>query len=187
MQIKRIFLLAALFLVALLEIRQLFHSSSLRLNKQIEVTPEATTTAVIITGEIATVAFAIDGDTVELTDGRRVRYIGIDAPETAHEGKSAECFGNEARVENSKRTNGKKVRLEKDISETDGYGRLLRYVYADQPARAGAPLINEQLVKDGFARAWNVPPDEKYKDALLVLQQEAREARRGLWELCRSR
>lgn len=169
-------LLIALIFVAVLEITQLSNSQS---RKQVEVTREAAITEKVIQGETATVAHVIDGDTIELTDGRRVRYIGIDAPEIIYEDKSTECFGIEAKEENSKLVQGKKVRLESDFSETDNYGRLLRYVYVSDT------LVNKGLVQGGFARAWNVPPDEKYKDTLFISQQEAKEARRGLWQLCR--
>lgn len=186
---KRILLLTALLLVAFLEIRQLFNSQSqTNIQKQIEVTNEATTTGIITGGEIVTVAYVIDGDTIDLTDGRRVRYIGIDAPETAHAQKPAECFGIAAREENKRMVDGKSVRLEKDSSDEDSYGRLLRYVFVGPPAsEAGEDLVNEQLVKNGFADAWNVPPDEKYKSVLFTAQTEARESHRGLWETCRSK
>lgn len=169
-------LLIALIFVAVLEITQTSNSQP---RKQVEITREAAITGKVIQGETATVAYVIDGDTIELTDGRRVRYIGIDAPEIIHEDKSTECFGIEAKEENSTLVQGKKVRLESDFSETDNYGRLLRYVYVSDT------LVNKGLVQGGFARAWNVPPDEKYKDALFISQQEAKEARRGLWQLCR--
>lgn len=167
---KRIVLLVALLFFAFLELGQIINSSR---KQQVEITKEATATAKIIAGEIATVAFVVDGDTIELTDGRRVRYIGIDAPEYD------ECYGNVAKEENKKQVNSKKVRLEKDVSETDSYGRLLRYVFV------GDTFVNEQLVSDGFARAWNVPPDEQYKDALSTSQQESKDANLGLWQVCR--
>ena len=177
---KRILLLLGLFIVAFLEIRQVFNfPSSANSNKRIEVTKEATTTGKITAGEMARVASVIDGDTIDLTDGRRVRYIGIDAPETAHEGKPSECFGNESKEENKRWVVGKTVRLEIDVSATDAYGRLLRYVYV------GDTMVNEMLVIGGFARAWNVLPDEKQADAFLAAQFEAREMSRGLWGLCR--
>src|SRR3990172_7201954 len=71
----------------------------------------------------------IDGDTIELGDGRRVRYIGIDTPETVDPRKPVECFGKEAAAKNRELVDGKMVEMEKDASETDKYGRLLRYIY----------------------------------------------------------
>lgn len=170
----RVLLLVTILLIVLFEAQQAFYVS----RKEIEISLEAATTEKIIASEVASVAYIIDGDTIELADGRRVRYIGIDAPETAHDGKAAECYGNEAKQENSKRVNKKKVRLEKDVSETDSYGRLLRYVFVDDV------FINKHLVTDGFARAWNVPPDERYKSEMFTVEQKAKAENIGLWNAC---
>ena len=87
-----------------------------------------TDTAATTTAEYYKVARVIDGDTIELENGERVRYIGMDTPETVHPSKPVQCFGKAASAENSKLVSGKTVRLEKDVSDTDKYGRLLRYV-----------------------------------------------------------
>jgi len=167
---RRIFLLIGLFFIAYFEFKQFFIASP---GRSTEITKEATATAKITAGELATVANIIDGDTIELTDGRRVRYIGIDAPEYN------ECYGQEAKEENRKFVENKSIRLEKDSSNTDNYGRLLRYVYV------GDTMVNEFLVIGGFARAWSVPPDEKLSDAFSAAQLEARQMSRGLWQACR--
>ena len=120
----------------------------------------------------------IDGDTIEIAGGERVRYLGIDTPETVDPRGPVECFGREASMENKELVEGKYVRLEKDISETDKYGRLLRYVYVDDK------LIDLELVKDGFAHILTIPPDIKYQDKFLAAEREAREAKRGLWGVC---
>lgn len=120
----------------------------------------------------------IDGDTIEIAGGERVRYLGIDTPETVDPRSPVQCFGREASMENKELVEGKYVRLEKDISETDKYGRLLRYVYADDK------LVNLELVKDGFAHILTIPPDIKYQDKFLAAEREAREAKRGLWGVC---
>jgi len=117
----------------------------------------------------------IDGDTIELEDGRRLRYIGIDTPETKYPSQPIECFGQGAYEKNKTLVEGKEVRLEKDVSETDKYGRLLRYVYVDEI------MINELLVKEGYANATSYPPDIKYQDLFRKAEQEAREAEKGLW------
>lgn len=127
----------------------------------------------------------VDGDTVEIENGKLVRYIGIDTPETKHPTKGVECFGKEASEKNKELVEGKVVKLEKDISETDRYGRLLRYVYLQEPtATAPALFINEYLVKEGYAHAVTFPPDIKYSDHFLELQKNAREQKKGLWEKC---
>jgi micrococcal nuclease len=120
----------------------------------------------------------IDGDTIEVSiEGQtyKVRYIGIDTPETKHPDKPVESFGPEAAAQNEELVGGKVVELEKDVSETDKYGRLLRYVYVD------GLMVNAELVRLGFAQVSTYPPDVKYQDLFLRLQQEAREANRGLW------
>ena len=95
-------------------------------------TPNPTSTFKQTMGVVeATVVRVIDGDTIEVEiDGTsyRVRYIGIDTPETVHPQKPVECFGKEASEKNRELVEGKRVRLEKDVSDTDKYGRLLRYV-----------------------------------------------------------
>ncbi len=114
----------------------------------------------------------IDGDTITIEGGYRVRYIGIDAPEIH---PSLEAFGIEARQANRRLVEGKEVRLEKDVTETDKYGRLLRYVWVDDI------LIEAELVRQGLARAKAYPPDTKYQDYLKQMEAEAREAGRGIW------
>ena len=129
-------------------------------------------------GELVRVTRVVDGDTIEIEGGQTVRYIGIDTPETVHPQKAVECFGREASNKNKELVEGKMVQLEKDISETDKYGRLLRYVYAN------GVFINELLVKEGFAHASSYPPDIKYQDLLNSAQEEARSQSRGLWAGC---
>ncbi len=101
-----------------------------------------------------------------------MRYIGINAPEIHPD---LEAFGIEAREANRKLVEGKEVRLERDVSETDKYGRLLRYVYVDDI------FVNAELVRQGLARSNAYPPDTKYQDYLEQMQAEAREASRGMW------
>jgi micrococcal nuclease len=120
----------------------------------------------------ARVTEVIDGDTIIIEGGYRVRYIGIDTPETYPE---AEAFGIEAWQANRSLVEGNEVRLEKDVSETDKYDRLLRYVYVD------GVLVNAELVKQGLARAKAYPPDTKYQAYFEEMEAEAREAGRGIW------
>jgi micrococcal nuclease len=122
----------------------------------------------------------IDGDTIEIEGGKKVRYLGIDTPETVDPRKPVQCFGIEASNENKKLVLGKRVKLEKDISETDKYGRLLRYVYVDDI------FVNDYLVRNGYAYAVTFPPDVKYQQQFLEAQKEARENKRGLWSACQS-
>jgi micrococcal nuclease len=122
--------------------------------------------------ETAKVIQVIDGDTITIEGGYRVRYIGIDTPEVH---PVPEAYGTEAWQVNRQLVEGKEVRLERDVSETDKYGRLLRYVYVDDV------FVNAELVRQGLAEAKAYPPDIKYQDYLEEMETEAKEAGRGMW------
>ncbi len=123
----------------------------------------------------ALVSRVIDGDTIELENGQKVRYIGIDAPETKDPSVADECYGQEAFAKNKSLVEGKIVSLESDVNNTDRYGRLLRYVYVDEQ------MVNEILVRDGYAVSSPYPPDVKHQETLDQAEQEARENNQGLW------
>lgn len=128
----------------------------------------------------------IDGDTIEVDiagKAYKLRYIGINTPETVDPRRKVQCFGKEASNENKSLVDGKEVLLEKDISETDKYGRLLRYVYLPMPD--GTLLfVNDYLVRQGFANVDTYPPDIKYVDRFKAAEKEAREGKKGLWGKC---
>lgn len=132
----------------------------------------------IFTNEFVKVTKVIDGDTIEIEGGYRIRYIGIDTPETVHPSQPVECFGKEASTKNKELVEGKTVRLERDITELDRYGRLLRYVWL------GDVLVNEILVKEGYATSYTYPPDVKYQERFVQTEREARENKKGLWASC---
>lgn len=154
----------------------------------VEVKPVATTSAVVgIEGERVLVTQVIDGDTIEIEDGRIIRLIGIDTPETVDPRKPVQCFGKEAGNETKRLLSGKVVILQQDISETDKYKRFLRYVYLplDPPTGSGQILfVNDYLVREGFARVLTYPPDIRYNEQLRQGETEAREQKRGLWGRC---
>jgi len=124
----------------------------------------------------------VDGDTIELETTQKVRYIGIDTPETVDPRQKVACFGVEASKRNKELVEGKIVRLEKDVSETDRYGRLLRYVFVQSPQ--GEIFINDLLVREGFAHSSPYPPDISKQAQLDKAEQEARTFNRGLWGSC---
>lgn len=121
----------------------------------------------------------VDGDTVEVENGIKIRYIGINSPETKDPRKRVECFGVEAYEFNKSLVEGKNATLEKDVSETDKYGRLLRYVWVEEK------FINEEMVKQGFASIATYPPDVKYYKRLLDAQNYAKNNQLGLWKKCK--
>lgn len=121
-------------------------------------------------GEDGVVTQIIDGDTIEVRIGEvgyRVRYVGVNTPE-----RDEVCY-QEAKNANVALVQGQTVRLVKDQSNTDRYGRLLRYVYVN------GLFVNEQLVRDGWAEAVTYEPDAQYKSQFQQLEREARDARRG--------
>ena len=120
----------------------------------------------------AKVIRVIDGDTIEIAGGAHVRYIGMDTPEIYPE---VEFYGLEAKAKNAELVEGKLVTLEKDVSETDKYGRLLRYVYVN------GVFVNGELVRPGYARAVAYPPDVRYEWQLEKLEKEAKAAKLGIW------
>jgi micrococcal nuclease len=129
------------------------------------------------------VARVIDGDTIHvLVAGRRekVRYIGIDTPETHHPTKPVQCYGRAASAFNERLVGGERVRLVRDVEERDRYGRLLAYVYR---ARDGL-FVNAELARRGYARPLTIAPDVRHAARFAALARQARDAGRGLWSAC---
>ncbi|MEK7580672.1 MAG: thermonuclease family protein [Patescibacteria group bacterium] len=139
--------------------------------------PEASSSSTISQAGIKVIR-VVDGDTIEIEGGQRVRYIGIDTPETVHPQKVVQCFGKEASEKNKELVEGKSVTLTKDVSETDKYGRLLRYVYI------GDIMVNDFLVRQGYAYSSSYPPDVAHQEEFKEAELEARQGDRGLWSAC---
>ena len=119
---------------------------------------------------------AVDGDTLLLANGARIRLQGVDTPETKHPTKPVEPFGPEAAAFTARRVEGKPVRLEFGTHRVDRYGRFLAFVYVD------GVLLNEELVRRGLARAC---PQYRYaadmKRRFLAAQEQAQHRRLGIW------
>ena len=121
--------------------------------------------------------YVIDGDTFDLTDDRRVRMLGIDAPEAGYEDKIAEPYSDESTAWLRNRIEGHEVRLRIDAREKDRYGRLLAWVYDPD-----GTLINQQMLLDGKAKLlpdFGLPLD--LEPSLRAAESEARLEKRGLW------
>jgi len=127
--------------------------------------------------EWATVKWVADGDTILLSDGRRVRYIGIDTPEIDHERRRAEAFGLEAREANRSLVAGQRIQLAGDHEPRDRYGRQLFYVYL-----ADGTLVNAELLNLGLAIVLYKDPNTTLFSRLLEAQRNAMRAKRGLWQ-----
>ena len=145
--------------------------------------------SVCFASDTYTVSRAIDGDTLKLSNGERVRLIGIDTPEASNNPKTRRdsertgqdikeiiAMGKEASAFTRKLVEGKQVRLEYDVQQRDKYGRLLAYVYLED-----GTFVNAEIMKAGYAQVMTIPPNVKYQGLFLSLQKEAREDRRGLW------
>jgi micrococcal nuclease len=115
----------------------------------------------------------------------KVRFIGVNTPEST---KEIEPYGKEASAYTKTRLDGRKIWLELDVEERDRYGRLLAYIWLEQPASDSEPevrakMFNAELLLNGYAQVMTIPPNVKYADLFVKLQQEAREANKGLWGL----
>ena len=145
--------------------------------------------AVLDDAEVATVVGISDGDTirVRLAGGavERVRYIGIDAPELSHpeDGIAAECHGTEATRANEGLVARQEVLLERDVSDRDRNGRLLRHVWVGG-GDGGWLLVSRALVVGGHAIARSYPPDTQWDGELATAEAEARRAGAGQWGAC---
>jgi micrococcal nuclease len=144
--------------------------------------PPVTDLAPVGTTETARVVRVVDGDTIVIDRGHgneRIRYIGIDTPESVKPDTPVEFMAKEASVANEALVAGRDVVLERDVSDTDQYDRLLRYVWLREGD--GWVFVNLELVRRGFAQVATYPPDVRWTDTFRAAQREAREAGVGLW------
>lgn len=132
----------------------------------------------------------IDGDTIQINTGARVRLIGIDTPEmhdssklhrdSNYSGQDIDVIkaqGRRAYAFTKALIEGKYVNLEFDVEKKDKYGRLLAYVYLTDKT-----FVNAKIIEEGYASLMTIPPNVKYADLFLKLFREARENKRGLWK-----
>jgi micrococcal nuclease len=129
----------------------------------------------------ARVVSITDGDTIHVQIGdaeEKVRYIGIDTPESVIPGETPECFGKRAAHANAALVEGRTVTLVFGAERRDIYDRLLAYVYV------GDEFVNAELVRRGFARTLTIAPNDDFADLLGRLEQAAGAAGRGLWGAC---
>jgi micrococcal nuclease len=129
---------------------------------------------------VARVERVVDGDTIVLAGGERVRYIGVDTPESVKPGTPVQCFAERASAFNERLVEGERVRLRYDAEHYDRYGRTLAYVYR---LRDGL-FVNAELVRRGYARTLTIPPDVTHAGEFARLSRQARRHGRGLWSAC---
>jgi micrococcal nuclease len=131
----------------------------------------------------ARVVRVVDGDTIVVDlAGRqeRVRYIGVDTPESVKPNAAVECFGKRAAAENRRLVEGQRVRLAGDVEPRDRFGRVLAYVTRD----ADGLFVNAELVRRGYATVLTIAPNVRHAARFVALAREARRAGRGLWTAC---
>lgn len=124
---------------------------------------------------LARVTRVIDGDTFEIESGEHVRLIGVDAPESVKPGTPVECFGKASSGYLRMLIEGKEVRLERDRTDRDRYDRLLRYAYL------GDMLINENIVREGYAESVAYKPDTAKQEIFDHAEALAKAEQRGRW------
>ena len=130
--------------------------------------------------EFVRVTRVVDGDTIILESGERVRLLGVNAPEVNNPKKSIEAFGKEATEFTRRMVEGKLVRIEADqpASKKDKHSRILAYVFLQDGTH-----VNAEIIRQGYGFAESSWPPLKYEYEFRRLEQEAREKRRGLWAL----
>ena len=119
-----------------------------------------------------------DGDTVLLSNGKKVRFLGVNTPEVEGRNKSAQAGGDDAKQWLIEKLKNKKVRLEPDVEKKDKYGRLLAHLFTEQKEH-----LNLELVKRGLASVNIYPPNLKYSDEFLRAQKIAETDKQGIWHL----
>jgi micrococcal nuclease len=124
----------------------------------------------------------VDGDTILVRDGdgrvERVRYIGVDTPESVKPNAPVDCYGHEASNYNRSLVQGRTVRLVPDREAEDKYGRSLAFVYV------GDVLVNAELLKNGYARTLEIEPNTSRAEQFAELERVAIRTRKGLWRAC---
>lgn len=133
----------------------------------------------------------VDGDTLQLETGEKVRLIGIDTPEmhesdklyrdsqrTGQDTHTIQKMGRRAYEFTKKLVEGRRVNLEFDLEKYDKYDRLLAYVYLKEEGT----FVNAKIIQEGYGSLMSIPPNVKYTDLFLRLYQEARQNQRGLWK-----
>ena len=128
------------------------------------------------TAPLLRVERVVDGDTVVLEGGDKVRLIGINTPETVDPRRPVQWYGKEASARAKALLSGKRVRMEQDVEKKDRYGRTLGYLRLED-----GTFVNLRMVEEGYAFAYPYPPNVKYEALFRDAEARAREGRRGLW------
>lgn len=141
----------------------------------------------VVDGDTAIVSFIFDDGSKYLRE--RVRFLGVDTPETVHPNKPVQYYGKEASDFTKAQLTDKTVWLQTDVGVKDRYDRMLAYVWTSEPSKADledeaairSKMFNARLLLDGYAQLMTIQPNSKYANLFVHFQREAREAKKGLW------
>ncbi len=127
----------------------------------------------------------VDGDTIELGDGRMIRYLNIDTPETVKPNSPVECFGSEAKKLNQSLVENKTVYIKGDKESKDRYDRYLRFVFLNESeVNSIDKSVNAYMIKYGFASTLFYSPNTTYKSQFEDYEKQAKANDLGLWKMC---
>ena len=141
----------------------------------------------VVDGDTAIVSFIFDDGSKYLKE--RVRFLGVDTPETVHPNKPVQFYGKEASDFTKSQLTDKIVWLQTDVGVRDRYDRMLAYVWLKEPSKKDLEdenairkhMFNARLLLDGYAQVMTIQPNSKYSNLFVHFQREAREAKKGLW------
>lgn len=141
----------------------------------------------VVDGDTAIISFMPEDGSKYLKE--RVRFLGVDTPETVHPTKPVGYYGPEASAFTKAELTDKIVWLQTDVGVKDRYDRMLAYVWLEEPSKADlddedairAKMFNARLLLDGYAQLMTVQPNSRYANLFVHFQREAREAKKGLW------
>jgi len=174
-------LLAIITIVFSVESSGINFANSLGLNSQFQSSSQSSKPGL----EKVKVKSVVDGDTIKLTDGRTIRYLNIDTPETKKVNTPVRCFGPEASKFNKDRVDGQEIWILPDKQNTDKYDRHLRFVFLSQEQTDKIEnSLNAQMVRLGYARTSIYKPNNTYEKQFWALQKEATDQKLGVWGSC---
>ena len=141
----------------------------------------------VVDGDTAIISFLFDDGSKYLKE--RVRFLGVDTPETVHPNKPVQYYGKEASNFTKSQLEGKTVWLQTDVGVKDRYDRMLAYVWLKEPtekqlddeAAIRKYMFNAILLEGGYAQLMTVQPNSRYSNIFVHIQREAREQKKGLW------
>ena len=141
----------------------------------------------VVDGDTAIITFLFDDGSKYLKE--RVRFLGVDTPETVHPNKPVQYYGKEASNFTKQNLDGKTVWLQTDVEVKDRYGRMLAYVWLKEPTKKQLDdesairkyMFNAILLEGGYAQLMTIQPNSRYANIFVHIQREAREQKKGLW------